>query len=148
MMPRAILPAVCLLLACVFGCGEGSSSSTKAGVTPPHNGQIFPMPEGRGLVEVVSETTAQPSRRRADSRLIAYFLQADGAPLSPAPTDVKLTFNQGGKSKTVDLAPKSDGASAGGFATPSGQYVTSEGLTGEIAANLGGQAVRVPISIR
>lgn len=131
-----------LLLALIAGCGQATVENPEAAhAAPPHGGQVFPMPESKGYVEIKNEFKAKGKNQ---STISVYFLAADGkSALSPAPSAPTLKINGEDGGRTVTLQAAGDG-----FATPPGDYGSRSGLSGEVGATAGGQPVTVPFEIR
>ena len=90
-----------------------------------------------------------PSKRdrsgQGNSRIVAYFSQPDATtPMSPAPTDVKVTLGAAGSGTVVTLAPQS--TAPGGFASEPGIY--PDELRGQIDFQLDGKPVQATFSFR
>ena len=122
-----------LLAATIAGCGGGGPTP---GAPPPHGGVLVPLTGAQGFAEVVQD----------GPRLFVYFLDPDLKPLSPAPSDARLTLQGKGK-QVVDLKPVSDPdpAKSGGLA---GAVPVTGGLSGELSAKVDGKPVTAPINAR
>lgn len=143
------------------GCGGGGASAlvVPQGTTNgPHGGIALPIPGEKGYAEILVERDSRVSKGKQSKasalspKIAIYFLGTDlKAPLSPLPTDVSVkTVAPTGDSSTATLSldPIADDAtSAGRYISPSGDYGYDE-LSGEITANVEGQAVTLPFAFR
>jgi hypothetical protein len=129
-MSRRIL-STALLAAAIAGCGPGGPAP---GALPPHGGALVPLTGAEGFAEVV----------RDGPRLVVYFLDAGRKPLSPAPSDVRLTLQGAGK-KAVVLRPVADPEKSGGLAA---DVPDAGGLSGELSAKVAGKTINAPINAR
>jgi hypothetical protein len=122
-------------------------------VSPPHHGTLIPLPDDRGLVELVNEPEVTDRRNPEPTSIVAYFLRIDGKePLVPAPEDVSFTIAAGaargvssrkesGERIPLSAQPKSDDPlGAARFASKLGQYALS-GIRGTLSAKVGGQEI-------
>jgi hypothetical protein len=132
-----------LLLAAVAGCEPGPPK-LRPGPEAPHGGSLFPLPDGQGYVEALKQTT---SGRKPQSRIVAYFLDADRKPLAATPIAVSLKLKAGGTTP-VGLKPTgvADPVKAGGFA--SALIPDRDDLGGDLSATIDGKWVTIPISLR
>ncbi|HWE36587.1 MAG TPA: hypothetical protein VG406_08475 [Isosphaeraceae bacterium] len=148
-LARRATPA--LLIALILGCSR--SPKTFPTDPPPHGGVLLTLPGGRGFAEVLLDQPPAQSSRDAgrNSVIVAYFLQADKkTPLEPPPTGVRVAVDPGG-GQQVPLSPRphpEDPSKAGQFASAVGPYGESGALSGELRADLDGEAVALPFSIR
>ena len=119
----------------VPGCDSPEHPVAVIAVSPPHHGTMIPLPEDRGLVELVNEPEVSDRRKPEPTAIVAYFLQIDGkSPLVPAPDDVNFAIQSagagGGRSKQdsgdrirLTAQPKPDDPlGAGRFASKTGPY--------------------------
>lgn len=145
-----LLAATVLLAAPLAGCSH-RSSGTFPTEPPPHGGMLLTLPGGRGFAELLVEQPPARSGKDAgrDAVIVAYFLQGDRkSPLEPAPKDVRVAVASGPQ---VPLTPRphpEDPSKAGQFASGVGKYGESGALSGELHADLGGEAVDLPFAIR
>jgi hypothetical protein len=142
-MFRKVISLLIFSVGLVSGCGQTPTAPKIAAA--PHGGNMVPLPDSVGSVELVSnvERSARgSSKSAAKSRIFAYFFQLDGTPgLSPAPTDVKITL---GNSTLITFTPES--AEAGKFASETGDY--PDALRGQIDFQLDGKPVQATFSLR
>jgi hypothetical protein len=151
-MRNSVRAALVLLLALAAGCGGTSSTSTSArsaAIAAPHAGTVGPIPGDLGYVEILFEPPLKAGTR-APSAMVAYFLGTDGkTALTPAPTDVSITYTVDRMPKTTTLkaSPKTgDPAGASRFASDP-TAITEPRLEGDLSASINGQTVTVPITI-
>ena len=106
LMRRAVIGLYVFALGALCGCA-GSLTESKF-TKPPHAGNILELPDAQGFVELKTDLGASPkkgSREKRKSQIFAYFYQPDGSTaMSPAPTDVKVTFGAAGSGTVVNLA--------------------------------------------
>jgi hypothetical protein len=133
-----------LSLAGLNGCADGRGKPLTTAVAAPHEGSVFPLPDGAGNVEVLV-VTPKGSGKRPSTSVQAYFYKPDMSTLSPAPTDVLLKLDEAGSKKTVALMPKA-GKEPVEFASEPGNF--RAGLSGELAATIDGKTITVPITVR
>jgi len=129
------------------GCGDARPvSPIPAGVTAEHGGNIIPLPDGSGFVEVSVASDGKGKGANARGRVVASFRNKDGSgPPETAPTAV--SFAQGGK--TYPLASKPDSTTKGArFETEIGPFLATQDLNGELSATLGSGAVKFPLVTR
>lgn len=146
-----IRPILLLLsLAGVLSAGCGGSQEVE--IAPEdnptfgeHGGPLSALPGG-GAFEVATEATG------GQTRLVAFFYASEAmdAPLSPAPTDVRIDLAMpGGESVAVPLAASGSG---GGPTQPGARFASQPGdyafdpLVGTLNATIGGQPASVPFS--
>src|SRR5262249_26153131 len=91
------LCALCVGLAMMLpGCDSPAHPVAVSAVSPPHHGTLIPLPDDRGLIELVNEPEVSDRRKPEPTAIVAYFLQIDGkGPLVPAPDDVSFTIATG-----------------------------------------------------
>ncbi len=139
-MTRSCLSA-CLLAATLAGCGE-----TQPVLVPiaPHGGTLVRFPDGKGFVEVIRQDAPASA---GQSLVVAYYLDPEQKPLTPAPTSATLKL-RGARKGTLELKPTGDAdpARIGGLATP--PFDAPGGIEGTLTATLAGKPVAVPISFR
>jgi hypothetical protein len=138
-MTRALLSAVLLLGTALAGCDPPKPVLPPS---PPHGGTAFPLPGGKGFVEVLrQESPDQPGL----TQLVIYFLDAECKPIrSPA---TAASFQPRGRGAapvalkpTGDAEPKAGGLASAPFRDP-GEIVgvlsaTIEGAPAAVAINL------------
>jgi hypothetical protein len=127
-----IAQASCLLLIGMsIGCG-GAPSTSNAGTPPPHAGNLIPLPEGGGFVEVVKKTGGAS---------FYFFKDSSYTPFTPAPSSATLTTANG---KKVEL--KADGDA---IVTPPGTPLSKGGeVEGVLSVDLGGKTQSIPLGVR
>ena len=135
----------------MLGCGRTDTGPTADAKPGPGGGTMFPLPNGKGYVEIKSEIHTPARNARGASRtstIIAMFVQPDGTTeLSPAPTEVSARLGTDESNKTVALNPSpGEPRSSSRFATAQGDY--PENPRGVLAAKIGGDSVEVPFSVR
>lgn len=57
-----------------LGCGNQSLSTADPGVEPPHEGTLFPLPAGKGFIEIVKKNGTSPI-----SSEVSFYLYRDGS---------------------------------------------------------------------
>ncbi len=142
--------SVCLTilsLACaIAGCGGSPKELPVAKAA--HGGTMVTLPNGQGFAEIlVNSAQVGTSGGKAQYKpvIVAYFFQSDGtSAMTSGATDVKIKIGTGENSRVVDL--KAEPKEAGKFASLAGEY--PEGFAGQLAANLNGEAVEVPVRVR
>ncbi len=147
LMQRVALGLLLLALGLIPGCGGGAISEPSKFASAPHGGSIVDLPESLGFVELKTETepVAKGSRKTSKSRIVAYFIQPDATtPMSPPPTDVKVTLGAGGSGAVVNLLPQP--SDPGQFASEPGDY--PDGLRGQIDFQLDGKPVQATFLFR
>lgn len=141
-MARATL-RLCIVAAtcCLAGCGQ---TQIVLPPPPPHGGTAFPLPDGKGFVEVLRhDDSDQPSQ----TQLVIYFMNPECKPLPSVPTSV--SFQTRGKSATrIAFNPTSDSnpATAGGLASIN--FANTGEIAGQITATIDNKPVAIPINIR
>ena len=139
-MTRApLLSGVIAAACCLPGCNQSQSA-----LPPPHGGTAFPLPEGKGFVEVIRhDDSNQPSQ----TQLVIYFTNPGCKPLPSAPTNV--SFQPRGKNAAriaFKLTADSDPVTAGGLA--SATFTNAGDVAGQITATIDSKPVSIPINIR
>jgi hypothetical protein len=144
-MHRAVIGFVFLAAGLVSGCGGSTSAPSKIAAAP-HGGNVVELPESKGFVELKTERDSKGARgSQAKSTIVAYFLMPDTtSPMSPAPTDVKLTIGPAGTGTVVSLAPQPK--EPGLFASEIGSY--PDALRGQIDFQLDGKPVTATFTFR
>jgi hypothetical protein len=125
------------------GCSDGRGEPLTVAVEAPHKGNVFPIPGGKGNVEILVDSKRES--RKADTTILAYFYDASMTPISPAPSDAVILVKDAGVEKSIPLRAKV-GQEAGQLSSDPGPF--REGLTGDVSATIGGEAVKAPFSIR
>jgi hypothetical protein len=140
-MRRSHRFAILLLLGLASGCGQAPPETNLLG-SAPHGGVSFTFPNKKGAVEIGLEQVDGTSK---GARVVtAYFYQPDGTtPLSPPPTDVKVTR---GDLPPIVLTPRELPGKPGRFASEAGPY--TEEVRGVLEAVAGGEKVEVPFARR
>ncbi|MDR3633858.1 MAG: hypothetical protein P4L84_08640 [Isosphaeraceae bacterium] len=134
----------CLALASCLGCGASQSpASGSRAELGPHHAVLYRLPENQGFAEIVNEPEVTDRRGKVATAIVVYFLQPDEkSPLNPAPTDVRVTLEQGRKrAETLTLKPEpksDDPAGACRFVTSQGPYLL-EGVHGKLSGSVGGK---------
>ena len=110
---------------------------------------MFALPDDRGFVEIKTDRAAASRGSRAkptgNARIMAYFFQPDGTtPMSPAPSDVKVTIGTDEKSGRHLAGPGHEGG--GVLVSEAGPY--PDGFRGQIEAKVNGEPVQVPFLFR
>jgi hypothetical protein len=127
-----------LALTCILAGCDGATPPVIPGAK--NNGQIVPLPDTQGYVEVRVDT-AGGRGKNIPRTIVAYFYGSDGAtPLSPAPTDVTLKI---GDATSVPLTPH---PTDGSFSTKPGDF--PDGFRATIAAKVGGRTIEAVIPVR
>jgi len=139
------LSILSFVLTALHGCGDGRGKPLTTAVAAPHQGTVFPIPDGSGSVEVLVLTPKASSGRRPSTSVWAYFYTQDMSALSPAPTEILLKLDEAGGKKTVSLKPYAD-KEPGGFASEPGNFRSD--LTGELEVTIDGKSISIPISVR
>jgi hypothetical protein len=135
------------------GCDTPARPVAVSAVSPPHHGTLIPLPDDRGLVELVNEPEVSDRQKPEPTAIVAYFLQIDGkASLAPAPDDVSFTIataaargvntrRESGERIPLSAQLKSDDPlGAARFASKLGQYALS-GIRGTLSARISGQEI-------
>jgi hypothetical protein len=134
--PRFRVASFAILLACC-ACNR---SSNDPGPPPPHGGSIINLPNGAGIVEVVTKP-APKGTASVTSELALYFYKDAFTPYSPAPNTGTLTL---GPAKKVTL-----NADGGGLVTPPGPPLFANGeVDGSVTVDLDGKAQTIPLGLR
>jgi hypothetical protein len=132
-----IVAAAC----CLPGCGQ---TRTALPPPPPHGGTAFPLPDGKGFVEVIRhDNPDQPGQ----TQLVIYFMNPECKPMPSAPTNV--SFQPRGKNAAriaFKLAADSDPATAGGLA--SATFADAGDIAGQITATIDSKPVSILINVR
>lgn len=149
MRPRLLMGFLitCLAAGCGGGGGEGGGAppgSTVASLSVgPHGAPAVALPGGAGLAEVMAEMVPSAT----DPVLAVYFLKPDGAtPLSPLPTDARVVIDGTDHPLTAKGPAKKDAAGAGRMVTGP-LPIDPDRVSGELAATINGEGVRVPFVI-
>ena len=140
-MTRASLSAVFLITSILAGC---DSPGPILPPPPPHGGTPFPLPGGKGFVEVLRQDAPdQPGL----TQLVIYFLDAECKPLPSASTTASFQ-PRGRGAAPVALKPVGDAdpTKAGGLA--SAPFRDPGEVVGVISATIDSKPVSVAISIR
>ena len=140
-MARASLRAVLCLAASLAGCGGPSPTLPPP---PPHGGTAFPLPGGKGFVEVLRQ---DPPDQAGRTQLVVYFIDPERQPLRAAPT-VASFQPRIRKAAAIALKPTQDAdpSKAGGLAsTP---FEDPGDIAGTLSATIEGKPASVAINIR
>jgi hypothetical protein len=141
-MTRASLSAAFLLTTILAGCGPTRPNLPPP---PPHGGTAFPLPGGKGFVEVLRQDA---SSQAGLTQLVIYFLDADCKPLRTGATSVSFKPRGGRGAATVALLPtgNADSPNAGGLASP--PFPDPGEIVGVLSAKIESKPVSVDINIR
>jgi hypothetical protein len=127
-----------LLLAALIGCDASHAPASRT----PHGGNILPLPESKGSLEIVKQSVEGPG---GQVQLTVYFFGPDDKPMPSAPATATFQPNAKG-AKPVEFKPAGDPegslASAPFSATGTGE------VEGEFSATIGGQPVKMSIRVR
>jgi hypothetical protein len=136
---RHAFPAV--IAATLAGCGR---AEPVIGPTAPHGGTLAGLPDGLGKLEIVRQDV---SGKPDQARLLLYFLDPDGKPMTPAPTVATLKPKEP-RGKAIGFKPTSvaDPSKAGGL--ESTLFVTGGDISGELSSTIGGKLISVTITVR
>jgi hypothetical protein len=135
---KPIVSTVFLLALILPAC---SPAQPKLVPEAPHGGTLFPMPDQPGRVEVIREDDpASPEK----VRIIAYVLNEEFQPITPAPTAVSFQPKDPRNAPTIELKPvvDADPAKASGLASP--PFANAGSVAGQLAVTLGGRRIQVP----
>jgi hypothetical protein len=140
-MTRASLSAVFLFAAILTGCGPPRPILPPP---PPHGGTAFPLPEGKGFVEVLRRDNADQTGL---TQLVVYFLDAECKPFRSALTTASF-LPRGRGAAPVALKPTgdADASNSGGLATA--PFRDPGEIVGVLSATIESKPVSVDISIR
>ena len=142
-MNRSVTRIGLCLFVTIAGCGGPSPVALPAGVQPTHNGAIVSLARGKGYVElVVVPDNPKATVKNAKGYLVAYFMNPEGGPADPVPTEVSYAPEGSGP---VKLAAGTDKAA---FKSEPGSLPVGRELNGELNASFGGQAVKSPVATR
>jgi hypothetical protein len=130
-----------VIIATLAGCGR---TEPVIGPTAPHGGTFAGLPEGLGRVEIVRQ---EVSGRPDQARLVLYFLDPEGKPITPAPTGASLKTREG-RGNAVVFKPSGDAdpTKAGGLESP--PFGAGGDISGELTSTIGGKPVSVTINVR
>ena len=140
-MKRRVPAVILILAASLTGCG--GVNPAKPGPPTPHGGVVVPLPEDKGLVEVVKQPAPGKAGRTV---IVVYFLDNDRNPMTAAPTTA--TFKGPSPAdKPVSFKPiTGDAAKAGGLAS---DPINDRGdMEGDLTATVGGSPVTVSLTLR
>ena len=140
-MTRASLTTILCLAACLPGCG---GQSPVLPPPPPHGGTAFPLPEGKGFVEVLRQDAPDQAGR---TQLVIYFIDPESKPFGSPPTAASF-LPRGRKAATIALKPTqdTDSSKSGGLASPP---IDEPGdIVGTLSATIDSKPVSVAINIR
>jgi hypothetical protein len=140
-MTKASLSAVFLFAASLAGC-DGPKPILPP--PPPHGGTAFPLPEGKGFIEVVRQDVPDQPKQ---TQLVIYFLDAQCKPLPSAPTAASFQ-PRGRKAASVALKTTGDADPLKSGALASAPFSDPGEIVGVISATVESKAVSIPISIR
>jgi hypothetical protein len=140
--PRPVVATLILSVFVFVGCEPGAPS-VKPGPETPHNGVLFPIPDGQGFVEILKQPVSGNAKQ---SQLVAYFLDSYKKTLAATPTAVAL--------KTLDSAApiefkptgEADPSKAGALA--SNPFPDRGDIGGDLSATIDGKTITVAISLR
>ena len=135
-----------LLAIVAIGCDSGPVGPPSGpSFSPPHGGNFVDLPEKKGSVEIVRNDVSKKNVG-SESEFALYFFGPDHTtPLSPPPKSGTLSLNTPKGTKTVALQSKGDAL----VSPPAPAMLGGHELEGELSIDLdGGQAVKVPLSIR
>jgi hypothetical protein len=140
-MPRASLSAVFLFAASLAGCAGPKPILPPP---PPHGGTAFPLPQGKGFVEVVRQDVSdQPTQ----TQLVIYFLDSEGKPLSSE--SIVASFQpRGRRAASVALKTIGDADPLKSGALASAPFGDPGEIVGVLSATIERNPVSIPISIR
>src|SRR5262245_24989375 len=140
-MTRASSIAVLCLSASLAGCAREGPALPPP---PPHGGTAFPLPGGKGFVEVVRQEAPDQAGR---TRIVVFFIDSGPKPLPSAPTTASLV-PRGRKATAIALRPTqaADPSTSGGLAsTP---FDEPGDVAGLLSATIDGKPATIPISLR
>ena len=140
-MRRASRRAIFLVAASLAGCDQRDSMLPPH---PPHGGTAFPLPEGKGFVEVLRHDTPDQAGR---TQLVIYFVDSECRPLRSAPTAASF-HPRGPRAAKIALKPTHDAdpSKAGGLAsTP---FDDPGDIVGMLSGTIENQPISIAISIR
>jgi hypothetical protein len=140
-MTRASLSAVFLLAASLAGCDAPKPILPPP---PPHGGTAFPLPQGKGFVEVLRQDVPdQPNL----TQLVIYFLDAECKPLASAST-VASFQPKGRRAAPVALKPTGDADPLKTGRLASAPFGDPGDIVGVLSATIESKPVSIAISIR
>jgi hypothetical protein len=133
---------IALLGAAVLaGCGEQSHSLPPP---PPHGGTAFPLPEGKGFVEVLRQDVKdQPSQ----TQLLLFFMDPECRPLSSAPGAVSFQ-PRGNKGSKIAFAPAGESEASKVGALASTPFPDAGDIGGILSATIDGKPISVAVNVR
>jgi hypothetical protein len=140
-MTRASLSAVFLFAASLSGC-DGPKPILPP--PPPHGGTAFPLPQGKGFVEVVRQNVPDQPKL---TQLVIYFLDDQCKPL-PSVSTVASFLPRGRRAASVALKTSGDADPLKSGALSSAPFGDPGEIAGVISATIESKAVSIPISIR
>lgn len=125
------------LLCLMLGCGSESLSTADSGTPPPHEGELVPIVNSKGLIEVVKKTGKAP----IESEVSFYFYQDQKyTPFDALPEKGTFEFNN----RKVELTANDDA-----LVTPKGPVLfANRDVEGVLTVELDGEAKRIPIGLR
>jgi hypothetical protein len=136
---RQSFPAV--VAATLASCGP---AEPVIGPTAPHGGTLAGLPDDLGKLEIVRQDVwGKPDQ----VRLILYFLDPDGKPMTPAPTSAALKPKEP-RGQTVGFKPTTDADPSKAGALASTPFATSGDISGELSSIIGGKPISVTITVR
>jgi hypothetical protein len=142
--PRIAVLVVALSLAGLragAGCDQRKATLPPA---PPHAGTAFPLPEGKGFVEVLRRDTAD---RAGQTQLVVYFIDAECKPLRSAPT--AASFQPRGRGATgLALKPTGDTDPSKAGELASAPFDNPGDIAGVLSATFDSTPVAIAISVR
>jgi hypothetical protein len=130
-----------VVAATLSGCGRAEPA---VGPSAPHGGTLAGLPDGLGRVEIVRQDV---SGKPDQARLVLYFLDPDGKPISPAPTAATLKTRES-RGKPIDFKPTSDADPSKAGSLESAPFEAGGDISGELTSTIGGKPVSVMISVR
>jgi hypothetical protein len=140
-MMRASLLASFVFAVFSTGCDQSRSVLPPP---PPHGGTAFPLPQGKGFVEILKLDAPE---KPGQTRLVIYFMDAERQPLLSAP--ISASFQpRGKKAAKISLAATGDSEPSNGSRLASALFTDPGELIGTLSAKINGELLSIAVSIR
>ncbi len=122
----------------VAGCGSGGVSTKNAGIEPPHDGLLVPLPDGKSWVEIVKKEGSAPITSE-----VAFYFYRNGNydPFENPPESGVLEIDS---KRKVNLQLEEDA-----LVTPSGAVLfANRPVEGALLVELEGREMKIMLGLR